>query len=69
MRVSFVISSLGLGGAERTMSIMANYWAAKGWQITLICLDGEPVPFYDLATGVRHVENLARPVQIDFVRS
>jgi GalNAc-alpha-(1->4)-GalNAc-alpha-(1->3)-diNAcBac-PP-undecaprenol alpha-1,4-N-acetyl-D-galactosaminyltransferase len=55
MRVTFVISSLGLGGAERTMSIMANYWAAKGWAITLICLDGALVPFYDLAPGVRHV--------------
>ena len=55
MRVTFVISSLGLGGAERTMSIMANYWAAKGWDITLICLDGSATPFYELHPNVHHV--------------
>jgi GalNAc-alpha-(1->4)-GalNAc-alpha-(1->3)-diNAcBac-PP-undecaprenol alpha-1,4-N-acetyl-D-galactosaminyltransferase len=33
-----MIHALGGGGAERVMSIMANYWATKGWDVTLICL-------------------------------
>ncbi|MDD4972253.1 MAG: glycosyltransferase family 4 protein [Paludibacter sp.] len=34
-----VISSLGPGGAERVMTNMANYWAKKGWEVTILNLD------------------------------
>ncbi len=38
MRLALVISMLGPGGAERQLSGMANYWAGKGWPVTLATL-------------------------------
>ncbi len=49
MRVTLVIYALGSGGAERVMSILANYWASQGWEITLILLvDPSQPAFYPL---------------------
>jgi UDP-N-acetylglucosamine:LPS N-acetylglucosamine transferase len=55
MRVSFVISSLGIGGAERVCSMLANYWAASGWEVHVATLDdGREPPFYPLRADIRH---------------
>lgn len=54
MKVTLVIYSLGGGGAERVMSIMANYWATHGWDVTLLVLvDRQTAPFYQLEPQIK----------------
>jgi GalNAc-alpha-(1->4)-GalNAc-alpha-(1->3)-diNAcBac-PP-undecaprenol alpha-1,4-N-acetyl-D-galactosaminyltransferase len=49
MKVTLVIYGLGGGGAERVMSIVANYWVSHGWDVTLIMLvDATKASFYQL---------------------
>lgn len=55
MNIILVISSLSSGGAERVMSIMANYWAAKGWNTTVITLAGKDSDFFQLDGSVKRI--------------
>jgi len=54
MKIMFVIASLAdAGGAERVLSIMANYWAEKGRDITIVTYDERGVPpFYPLSDKI-----------------
>ncbi len=64
MRLTLVTSSLTAGGAERVLSIMANYWASRGHCIHFLTLDAEEGDFYTLdpkiqrhALGLLHGSN------------
>ncbi len=58
MKVTLVIHAMGSGGAERVMSIVANYWADHGWEVTLLTLVGQSEPsFYTLDPKI-HVQQL-----------
>lgn len=55
MKITLIISSLSSGGAERVMSIMANYWAQKGQNVTLITLDSTQTDFYKIDSNVKRI--------------
>lgn len=55
MRLTLTISDISTGGAQRVMSILANYWAKRGWQITLLTMNAESEkPFYDLHPAITY---------------
>ena len=56
MQLTFIIYSLQAGGAERVLSIMANYWSGKSRKITVITLDdGSKPSFYDIDSRIQQV--------------
>lgn len=56
MKLLFVISALGCGGAERAMSDLANYWAKAGHAVTVVSLTQIDEPdFYPLDLSVSRV--------------
>jgi GalNAc-alpha-(1->4)-GalNAc-alpha-(1->3)-diNAcBac-PP-undecaprenol alpha-1,4-N-acetyl-D-galactosaminyltransferase len=58
MKVTLIIYALGGGGAERVMSILANYWASQGWEVTLLMIVGPTKPsFYALDPRIK-IESL-----------
>lgn len=54
-RILLIISALFAGGAERVMSIMANYWAERGEDVTLLTLAQVGNDFYSLNPYVKRV--------------
>jgi len=79
MKILLVVSSLGGGGAERIISQLANYWANKEWEVSVVTLDSRYVPdFYSLHSGVRRVNinvhidagvGLFRSIRLNIVRA
>lgn len=55
MKIFLVISSLSSGGAERVMSDMANYWAEKGYSVSLVTLNPWVDDFYNLNEKVSRI--------------
>ena len=51
--VALVISSLGPGGAERVITLLANAWAERGWAVTIVSLGEHVVEHYPLTSQVR----------------
>lgn len=54
-RVTLVVASLASGGAERVISTMANYWAARGRSVALVTLYGESADFFTVDPRVKRV--------------
>jgi len=60
VRITLVISSLSGGGAERVISIMANYWAEAAHQITILTFDDKNTPHYHVPESIQwHALNIS----------
>lgn len=55
MKLALVISSLGGGGAERVMTLLANAWARRGDTVTLITLASSQMDRYALDPAVHRI--------------
>lgn len=55
MKLALVISSLGGGGAERVMAVLANAWAAGGIDVALITLASAQDDKYPLDPAVHRI--------------
>jgi glycosyltransferase involved in cell wall biosynthesis len=55
-RVVLVTGGLDCGGAQRVIADMANYWAARDWQVTLATWSGPDLrDFYELSANISRV--------------
>ncbi len=50
-----LIHSLSSGGAERVAVNLANYWAEKGWQITVVTISGKNQDFYSIHDNIHRI--------------
>ncbi|MEY3788050.1 MAG: hypothetical protein RLZ75_2257 [Pseudomonadota bacterium] len=55
MKLVIVIYSMNSGGAERVTANLANYWARKGWDITIVTLASHDLDFYPLHPAIKRV--------------
>ncbi len=55
MKIIIVIHSLSSGGAERVTSNLANYWAEKGWDISIVTITGCESDFYQLHPAIHRI--------------
>jgi GalNAc-alpha-(1->4)-GalNAc-alpha-(1->3)-diNAcBac-PP-undecaprenol alpha-1,4-N-acetyl-D-galactosaminyltransferase len=54
-RLTLVVPSLALGGAERVVATMANHWAARGDTVTVITLSAATTDTYSLDPAVTRI--------------
>lgn len=55
MNITLVISAITGGGAERVMVLLANYWASRGQNVTLMTLYSTDTDFYSVDPDVNRV--------------
>ncbi len=55
MRIVFLVGSLRMGGAERVVSRLANYWAAQGHDVCVATIREEASDFYELDSRIQRV--------------
>jgi len=55
MKISFIIYSLGSGGAERVVSLLSNYLVKRGYQVEIITFTTEK-SFYELDNRINHIK-------------
>ena len=53
--IAFVIGKLNAGGAQRVLSILANYWALQGKKVCVITYNDTEEDFFVLDTKVRRI--------------
>lgn len=54
MKIVFIISSLSSGGAERVLSLLANY-LSKNHEVIILTFSTEE-PFYELSSDISHIK-------------
>lgn len=66
-RIAFLIGSMGKGGAERVISVLANSYAERGWQVDILLLLNNSCD-YDLNSNINIIsicnENRSRIAQL-----
>lgn len=55
MKLAIFIQSLELGGAQRVAANLADHWAVKGWDITMVTLTPESNDFYELHPAIKRI--------------
>ena len=55
MKIAFFIGSMARGGAERVLSILANHYIEKGWEVEIVMLLKNKVG-YDLADKIKIID-------------
>ncbi|HEB72744.1 MAG TPA: glycosyltransferase family 4 protein [Nitrospirae bacterium] len=56
MKLAFTISTLSQGGAERVITNMANHWAGKGHEVTILTLSVSSInSFFKLDSSIKVV--------------
>lgn len=53
MNILFVVPSMGFGGAEKVITILANHWVAKGNAVSIYITGSKEECSYSLDEGVR----------------
>jgi len=48
-----ILPHLGIGGAQRVASTLANYWASRGLDVHVVTTMEDKDDFYNLHTAVR----------------
>tara|TARA_B100001093_G_C26799407_1_gene1002651 strand:- start:646 stop:1758 length:1113 start_codon:yes stop_codon:yes gene_type:complete len=52
--ITIVVSAMNMGGAQRVVSILSNYWSLNGCNVTLICtLTGKRIMHYQIDKNVK----------------
>lgn len=58
-KLTFVISSLQQGGAERVLSTLSNSFSGRNYQVTIVCMNNAPTG-YPIAENVRVLKLVKR---------
>lgn len=62
MRVAFILSALGTGGAERVIDLLSRAALARGWDTAIVTFDRPTDPIYHHYDARVRLERLALPV-------
>ena len=55
LKILIFLNSLAGGGTERVAATLANFWAGKSWNVTVVTMNPESDDFYRLDPGVRRI--------------